>query len=122
MLKLKNENGMTLVEVVVVMVIISIALIPMLKVFTLNLQSLTSSEQKTIALLKAQEILEHEKYKVNSLSENIAKRQGSVSKEEGLKSEVSVLKKDDLYTIDVQVFYDDKKIHLITKTGDYHEQ
>lgn len=120
MFKLKNESGITLIEVVIVMVLISLVLIPIFNMFTMNFKTLITSEQKTKALLKAQEILEKEKDKLSNLQGELNYPQLTSRKEDGLASEVSLIKTDSLYTIEVRVFCDQVFVHLITKVGDHN--
>ncbi|SMB94727.1 prepilin-type N-terminal cleavage/methylation domain-containing protein [Desulfonispora thiosulfatigenes DSM 11270] len=118
---MKSQNGMTLIEIMVVMVIISIALIPMMHMFTFNFQTLSTSKEKYEAILKAQEILEREKNNINTFASNLQSSAIYVRKEDGFISEITVSQKDILYTIAVKVYNENQNVQLITKVGNYHE-
>ena len=55
---LENENGMTMIELLVVCVIISIAFMGLVTLFPLSMQNVNDSRMRTVAMNLAQETME----------------------------------------------------------------
>jgi len=62
---MKNQKGMTLVELMVAVVIITLALTTMLNIFDLGLNTITKAQKETQALQYAQQLLEESKNMIN---------------------------------------------------------
>jgi prepilin-type N-terminal cleavage/methylation domain-containing protein len=63
---MRSEEGMTLVEVMVAVVIISVGLVAILGMFIFGMQTSAKSAEDTVALLLAQKKIEEAKYLLNS--------------------------------------------------------
>ncbi|MFZ5943370.1 MAG: type IV pilus modification PilV family protein [Bacillota bacterium] len=114
-----NEKGMTLVELMVAVVIISLALITMLDMFDLGINTTSKAEKETKAVQLAQQKIEEAKYLLNNGQPAAISRVPFPEPEnEGYDYEVMVEDFTGLKEIKVVVYYENKNVVLVTKLGD----
>ncbi|KJS88309.1 MAG: hypothetical protein JM58_01330 [Peptococcaceae bacterium BICA1-8] len=115
---MENEKGMTLVEVIVAMVIISLALITMISLFDVGLNTTSKAEKETKAVSLAQVKLEEAKDKLNrGQPAGIVRTAFSETENQGYEYEVQV-SGGSLKMIKVVVYYGRKTVELVTKLGE----
>ncbi|MGI6227561.1 MAG: type IV pilus modification PilV family protein [Peptococcales bacterium] len=115
---MNNQKGMTLVELMVAVVIISLALITMMNMFDLGLNTTIKAKKETKAVTLAQIKMEEAKYKLNQgESPRVTRTEFTEVENQGYEYEVEV-SGDSLKTIEVIVYYDDKSVKLMTKLGE----
>lgn len=117
---MRNEKGMTLVEVMFAVVIISLALLVMLDIFDLGLNTTSKAEKETKAVGLAQQIMEESKYKINNnLPVPLGRTPFPEEENAGYDYNVEVSTMAGLKEIKVTVYYKtDKNIVLVTKLGE----
>lgn len=108
----RNQKGMTYVEVLVSMVIISIALIPMFYMFDFGTKLTFFASDETEALNFAQTKIEQAKHAVGALKNPATA--GKVKSKEGYDYKV-LISGEKLKNIKVTVYYDNKQVELMTR-------
>jgi len=121
---MENQKGMTLVELMFAVVIISLALLTMLDMFDLGLNTTSKAEKETKAVGLAQKKIEESKYLINN-NETVATGRTPFPEEENAGYEYNIVLSTrpdipDLQNIiTVTVYYDnDKNVVLVTGLGD----
>lgn len=114
-----NQKGMTLVELMVAIVIISLALITMLDMFDLGISTTSQAEKETKALFLAQQKIEEVKNSSNPHSYETASPETFPEPDQDFTYEIII---DDLENnviqIEVKVNYDSDNVVLVTRIGD----
>lgn len=115
-----NQKGMTLVELMFAVVIISLALLTMLNMFDLGLSTTSKAEKETKAVGLAQQKMEESKYFLNSNQPVSTGRTPFPEVENaGYEYNIEVSAEGGLKEIKVTVYFaDNKNVVLVTKLGD----
>lgn len=116
---MNNEKGMTLVELMVAVVIISLALVSMLNMFDLGVTTTNRAYQETKAVELAQQKMEEVKYSLNnSLPVTIGLASFEEPENQDYEYEVEISTVDGLKEIKVTVYYGSKNVVLVTRLGE----
>ncbi|MDK2824593.1 MAG: hypothetical protein PWQ67_2164 [Clostridia bacterium] len=116
---MNDQKGMTLVELMVAVVIISLALITMMDMFDLGLNTTLKAEMETKAVELAQEKIEEAKDLINhSLPAETSRTSFPEPENAGYEYEIKEISVDGVKEIKVVVYYDtNKSVVLVTRLG-----